>query len=135
MKKQSGLTLVELIVTIFIASILLMALFMLSTYIVQLSASNKQRSEASQLAHNNMRIYANNKTASWLTCSEIKTAPGQQRIYTLSTAHSIPGTVVQTIEMTAPYGCDGPAQGFPARIVSRVTYNGGEVAYATFVRF
>lgn len=135
MSKQSGLTLVELMVTIVVAGILLIALFMLSTFTIQLSANNKHRSAASALARSNMRIYANNQTTNWLNCADITGAPGGVRSYTLTTPNELPGPVTQTIEISVPYGCTGSSAGYPARFVSKVVYANGEVAHATFVLF
>jgi prepilin-type N-terminal cleavage/methylation domain-containing protein len=156
--KQSGFTLVELIVTIIISGIFIGSITSMSVSVGN-SANQAHRFEvATNLAYNNMRIYANGQKASDfgfvcngddVTDTEATTpyndgakhpdAAGTPLINTTSSSaiYDLPAPVVQTVKAVAPYGCGNTISGMPVRIVSTVTYGSPakKVVHATYVGY
>ncbi len=144
--QQEGFTLVELIVTIVVTGMFIAVIGQLSSFAV-ITATNANRFEAaSNLAYNNLRLYANGDSASrWFTCSTTtdgRTSPnstGQSLINTTSSVpiDNLPPPVIQTVTALAPYGCGSTGNGMPVRVVSTVTYGSPakKVVHATYAGF
>ena len=151
-RNTAGFTIIELIVTIIVAGIFLGVVSAMSTAIVGIALDTHRFEMASNLAYNNLRLYANGQrsTAFHFECNgddagdtETSSSPftdtykhpssvGKVLLSTTSTASSndLPGPVVQTVTAAAPYGCGNDIQSgatgatsiMPVRIISTVTY-------------
>lgn len=143
---------VELIVTITVAGIFIGAILAMSGAIINIAVDTKRFEMASNLAYNNLRLYANGEKANKIgfQCNgddagdtETVNSPftdtsrhpnkiGQTLLTATSTAsiYNLPGPVAQTVTASAPYGCgnnlqsgaSGATSQMPIRIVSTVTY-------------
>ena len=150
--RQSGFTIVELIVTIVVAGLFIGVISQMNGFVVNMATSSHRFELASNLAYNNLRIYANGQRPTWFDCvgdeSGESTPP-----YTDGKSHSdaaginilnssagvagLPSPVSQTVNVLAPYGCGTSASGMPIRVVSTVTYGNPakKVVHATYVAY
>lgn len=150
--RQSGFTIVELIVTIVVAGLFIGVISQMNGFVVSMATSSHRFELASNLAYNNLRIYANGQRPTWFDCvgdeSGESTPP-----YTDGKSHSdaaginilnssadvagLPSPVSQTVNVLAPYGCGTSASGMPIRVVSTVTYGNPakKVVHATYVAY
>lgn len=151
-KHQSGFTAVELIITITVAGIFVIALYQLFGTINASMSLARQKAVASEIAYSYLRRYtgANVQPATWFTCS---TAAGSSNTndYTVNTnaagqtiasgsvtgVTTLPGPVTYSVKALAVYGCSGANAGTPLRIESTVTYGPANrtVRHATLVRY
>jgi len=155
--RQFGFTLVELIVTIVITGIFIGAITQSSASVLNLAIRAHRFEMASNLAYNNMRIYANGQKATdfGFNCNgDVGTdvapfndaaihsdATGTVLINTTSAGsiNDLPGPVVQSVTAVAPYGCGNTvintSIGPVVRILSTVTYGtpAQKVVHATYV--
>lgn len=135
-RQQSGFTLIEIIVSVVIASIVFIGLFSSLSTIFSISNGSLQRSVASGLAYDNLRQYANGSHPLWFLCDTSDETAEQTLLDTTGAVDNLPGDTTQTVVASAPYGCDGNAKGFPIRVESTVVAsNGIEVHHATYTSF
>lgn len=126
-----GFTIVEVLVTIFIATVFIIAIAVLYGLVVANTAAARNRADASDLAYQNLRTYAYSGAtpASWsitFSCDNNSdyqsnpSAPGQLLDHgSLSSAQTtMPQPVNYQITAIAPFGCGGP----PILVRSQVTY-------------
>lgn len=152
-RDSTGFTLVELIVTIVVAGIFIAAISNMSSLIVYTATDAHRFELASNLAYNNLRIYANGQKPVWFNCvgdDGSETAPftdgnktnaaGIDILSSTADVSGLPSPVTQTVNVLAPYGCgsDSPnGSGMPIRVVSTVTYGSPakKVIHATYVGY
>lgn len=138
MKKMlSGFTLVEVMITIFVASIFIIGIAQLYTSQNQVSSSLISANNADLLAYNNLRTYAYGKAPTWFQCTYSGGNPQPMTLFSSNAAVSgIPSPVIQSVVATAPYGCGGGSNGsgYPIKVVSTVTYglSATKVVHATY---
>lgn len=152
--RESGFTIAELIVTIVVAGIFITIISQMNGFVVNSATSANRFEYASNLAYNNLRIYANGQKASdfGFVCNgddATDTAPyndgfkhpdaaGTLLIDTTSTTsiYNLPPPVVQKVTAVAPYGCGNTIKAMPVRIISTVTYGNPakKVVHATYVK-
>lgn len=152
LQKSEGYTVVELIITILVATIFLVSLVSMMGYVTDSAIDARRKETASNLAYNNLRKFANGERPLWFSCvgdeasertppfSDGKTYPnatGQVLIDETSqvTTQNLPPPVIQKVFAIAPYGCGNSAKGMPIRIQSEVTYgaSGRKMVHATYV--
>lgn len=151
-EKQSGFTIVELIVTIVVAGMFIAVISQMNGFVVSMATTSHRFELASNLAYNNLRIYANGGKPTWFDCigdeasetsapftdGKTHTDAAGRDIYTSSAAVTgLPSPVTQTVNVLAPYGCGTSASGMPVRVVSTVTYGSParKVVHATYVSY
>lgn len=127
-----GFSLVEIVVTLFVATIFLTSIFTLVSNVILFATTTSQRTAASNLAYANLRLYANSTIPSWFACP----SPATATVTVLSKTNDVPDLpsgVTQTVVASAPYGC---GNGMPIRVESTVTYAGArKVSHATYSGF
>lgn len=150
--EQSGFTIVELIVTIVVAGMFIAVISQMNGFVVSMATTSHRFELASNLAYNNLRIYANGGKPTWFDCigdeasetsapftdGKTHTDATGKDIYTSSAAVTgLPSPVTQTVNVLAPYGCGTSASGMPIRVVSTVTYGSParKVVHATYVSY
>ena len=156
-QEQLGFTLVELIVTIVVAGLFITVISQMNGFVVGMATTAHRTEMASNLAYNNMRIYANDKPPLWFDChgddaTDVATAlkpfndgakhpdaAGTPLINTTSSTsiYDLPAPVIQKVTAVAPYGCGNTITGMPIRIVSTVTYGNPakKVVHATYIGY
>jgi prepilin-type N-terminal cleavage/methylation domain-containing protein len=152
LKQQSGFTIVELIVTIVVAGMFITVISQMNGFVVNMATSSHRFELASNLAYNNLRIYANDQKPTWFNCigdeAAETTAPftdgkshtdatGKNVLSLTTDVTGLPSPVTQTVNVLAPYGCGTSASGMPIRVVSTVTYGNParKVVHATYVSY
>ena len=155
MKFSRGFTLIEVLTTVVVAALFLIAIFQLMTVVTTLSARSSYRTAASNLAYNNLRLYANGQPPLWFDCIGDEAgedtppfsdgtrsgATGQVLVSTTSetSVQSLPPPVSQSVVAVAPYGCGESGLGLPIRVQSQVTFgpptNSTTVTHATYVSY
>jgi len=136
-RHHSGFTIVEILVTIVVTAVFLLAIAQVSIIQSRLSASYQMYNTADLLTYNNLRAYANGKAPTWFTCTY---ASGNPLPVTLisdtSNVSGLTPPVTQTVVATAPYGCGGgSSNGYPIKITSTVSYAGRTVQHATYASY
>jgi type II secretory pathway pseudopilin PulG len=134
---SSGFTIVEILVTLIIGTLFIIAVTQLYVFQTQLAGSIVANNNADLLASNNLRTYAYGKAPNWFQCVYSGGNPqAMTLISSTSPVSGIPSPVTQTVTATAPYGCGGSSTtlGYPIRIQSTVTYGpyGKTVVHATY---
>ena len=134
---QSGFTLVELLVTMFVASIFLISAYLLTSSILSMSVAGSQHAIASNIAYSNLRQYANGRSPSWFSCDSSNPTAPVTLVNITTSVDRLSDPVVQQVTATAPYGCGGDQSGLPIRVESSVTYGAGarkvtHVSYASY---
>ena len=137
---ESGFTLVEVVITIFIAAILIIGISQLYTSQAQVSSSLVAANNADILAYNNLRTYAYGKAPSWFSCVYSGGNPQPMTLLSsTSPVSGVPSPVTQSVIATAPYGCGGGSSGigYPISVVSTVTYgqSATKVVHATYASY
>ncbi len=140
---QDGYTVVELLVVILISTAFILTISQAIGAIGTSAAESTRMNVASNLAYNNLRLYANGQKPNWFTCNastDIKTYPGaagQILIEETITYPSLPSPVVQKVVASAPFGCGSSGGGMPVRVQSTVTYGspGKTMVHATYVSY
>lgn len=146
---QAGFTTVELLVTILVTASFIASISQMIGFVGSVALDAHRREIASNLAYNNLRLYANGQKPGWFDCigdTTGETAPytdGKKypnstgkAILTITTAVAdLPSPVTQKVTVLAPYGCGASASAMPIRITSTVTYGSPakEVVHATYV--
>lgn len=151
--KHGGYTIVELTITIIVATTFLVALTNMMGYVSDSAIDARRKETASNIAYNNMRKFANGEKPLWFNCigdSSSEVAPfsdgkshpeatGQVLIDETSpiNVQGLPPPVTQKVFAIAPYGCGSSAKGMPIRIQSEVTYGSfaRKMVHATYVSF
>jgi Tfp pilus assembly protein PilX len=136
-QRQDGFTLVEVFVTIVIATLFIIAISQLYITQVRISTSLTSYNNADILASNNLRTYAYGKAPSWFNCTYTGQTPNAMTLLTSNAAvDGIQSPVAQSVVATAPYGCGGSSAGigYPIKVVSKVTFGkeGKTVVHATY---
>jgi Tfp pilus assembly protein PilX len=136
-QRQEGFTLVEVFVTIVIATLFIIAISQLYITQVRISTSVTSYNNADILASNNLRTYAYGKAPSWFNCTYTGQTPNAMNLLTsTSDVSGIQSPVSQSVVATAPYGCGGSSSGigYPIKVVSKVTFGkeGKTVVHATY---
>ena len=133
---QSGFTLIELIISITVASLMLVGIFGALSSIWDISYGAAHRTAASNLAYANLRNYANGSAPTWFSCNPSNETATVTLLNKTGDVNKIPGNVEQTVTADAPYGCTGDNNGMPIRVVSTVTTSKGlEVSHATYTGY
>lgn len=70
--RKAGFTLVEVVVTMVVTSLLLIAAMQIQYQATNLSIIQLQQSRASNLAYDNMRKYVNDSRPMWFNCPDSK---------------------------------------------------------------
>ena len=153
MKNKNGFTLIEVLVTIVISTLFLIAVFQLMKVVSTLANEASRRTIASNLAYNNLRLYANGQQPLWFACigdEASETTPpysdgtksgatGQVLKSTTDSApiETLPPPITQIVTAIAPYGCGLSGLGQPIRVQSQVTYgpSATTVTHATYVSY
>ena len=137
-KYSQGFTLIEAIVTIVVASIIIVGLLTSMATIFGISAGSAQRTKASNLAYANMRLYADGTPPVWFECD----TSNQKKIYPvlekIDQQDGLPGDVTQKVTAQAVYGCADAdnRQGFPIKVTSSVQLENGKlISHATYAGF
>jgi len=128
--KQSGFTVVELLVTIVVAALFVGVFYNMFVILVGVNSNARNISQASNLAYSNMRRYPT-AASTGLTCS----ASSTNLVNTTGIDSDYPdlGSVTETVTASYPYGCS--AVYGVIKLVSVVTYGTSvsKVSYATYV--
>ncbi|MDO4773740.1 MAG: prepilin-type N-terminal cleavage/methylation domain-containing protein [Candidatus Saccharibacteria bacterium] len=136
-----GFTLVEVIVTLLVATIFVGVILGIYAHISSVNAAIRTHHIADMAAYNNLRRYANHRPPNWFQCTYDAGASLPRPITLVATTDSIsglPGPITQTVVATAPYGCHtNDTNGFPIKIVSTITYgsSGRSVTHATYASY
>lgn len=147
-RRSAGFTAIEMIVTVVVAALLIIAINSLYSAVVRSSAVERNRAEASDIAYANLRHYAYSgaSATSWFTCDASTDgnsagghellAPADQTINAGQTP--IPQPVKASVKVIAPYGCTANP-GSPVLVTSTVTYGPGTlqdmVVHSEYVGF
>ena len=138
-KKQNaqGFTLVEVIITIAIASVFVISISQIYSVQTRISSITAAYNNADLLAYNNLRTYAYGKAPNWFSCVYASGSPQPMVLVNTTTpVAGIPSPVTQSVIATAPYGCGGSSSGigYPIRVTSKVTYgtDGKVIVHATY---
>lgn len=139
MKKstQTGFTAVEMIITIIVAAVFVIALYQLFGTLNTSMSASRQRAVASELAYSYLRRYTGTGSdpASWFVCSTasgtsntndytVNTNAAGQTLTTgnLSDVNGLAQPISYKVTALAQYGCSGTNAGKPLRIEASVTY-------------
>lgn len=141
-KKSSGYTIVEVLVTIVVGLLFIITAIRLYIVAAQISQASSAYQKADLLAYNNLRSYAYGRAPLWFECTiSGGTAEPMVLISSSDPVDGIPGPVTQTVTATAPYGCggdgDGSSNGLPIKVESIVQYGiaGKTIAHATYASY
>jgi len=134
---SSGFTLVEVLVTIIVAAIFILAFSQLHIVQSRVSTISTAYDTADLLAYNNLRTYAYGEAPNWFNCVYSGGNPQPMTLLSsTSPVSGLPSPVTQTVVATAPYGCGGSSSGigYPIRVTSTVTYDTDSkvVVHATY---
>lgn len=137
---QSGFTLVEVLVTIIVATLFVVSISQLEITQSKLAANANDYNAADLLAYNNLRTYAYGKSPTWFDCTYSGGNPEPMTLISKSDAiQGLPAPVIQTVTATAPYGCGGGSAGigYPIKVVSTVTYGPSAkvIVHATYATY
>lgn len=138
--RNAGFTLVEVLVTIIIATLFIVTITQLSVSQSKIAANNSSYNQADLLAYNNLRTYAYGKAPTWFICSYTGANPDPMNLISKTDPVSgLPSPVIQSVIATAPYGCGGGSSGigYPIKVVSTVTYGPSAkvVVHATYATY
>jgi len=127
---QAGFTTVELLVTLFVGAMFLAAGFQLYSFIIQDSASVRDKTTASNIASD----YLNRIAASSTACLPDTTEGGVAEEVDPPTGTRLINPVVTRI-LNSPYGCEGPKPINRAEVIVRYgpSENRKEVRHAKYV--
>jgi prepilin-type N-terminal cleavage/methylation domain-containing protein len=138
--QQSGFTVVELLVTIIVASLFIAVFYNLFLILVGVNSSSRNVSQASDLAYSNMRRYPT-AASTGLNCATTTAQPNGVSYLmgsatpTAAVDSDYPelGSITETVAASYPYGCAAVYD--VVKLVSVVTYgsNSTKVSYATYV--
>lgn len=128
--RQSGFTVVELLVTVIVAALFVGIFYQMFVILVGINANARNTAQASNLSYSNMRRYPT-ATSTGLTCSTSST--NLLNTNSIDSDYQELGTVTETVTASFPYGCSAIYD--VIKLVSTVTYgkNSFKVSYATYV--
>ncbi len=138
--KQSGFTVVELLVTIITAAMFVAMFYQLYIVLVGINATARSTAQASDLAYSNLRLYptviSTGKTCDVLTNvnSTVNLIPASgSPVAAVDSNYQELGAVTQQVTAQFPYGCSAVYN--VVKLVSTVTYGTSsfKVSYATYV--
>lgn len=159
---QSGFTIVEALVTIFVSSLILVALASLFGTLQNLSLAQHTRAEASTVAYERLRryVFAGAKASNFFVCDttnsgsantddlivnpNVNPITGGQQLATgtFSPGDSTSTTISESgsfrVSAVAPFGCNGTNSGTPILVTATVTYgplNGDSVTHSDYVSY
>lgn len=137
---KEGFTLVEILITVVVASIFIITFSQIHIVQSRLSKIMTSYDAADLLAYNNLRTFAYGKAPNWFECTIVSGTPEAKTMLSITTPVSgIPSPVTQTVVATAPYGCGGGnvGMGYPIKVVSTVTYDTDSkvVVHATYATY
>ena len=122
---EKGFTIVEVAVTLFVASVLVAGIIRLQTSVSRLSIQQVQHRIASDIAYNNLRKYVNENPPTWFACEVVGGVAKPKTLFDKTA--------------TAPYLCGGGTSGIgmPIRVESTVTYGPDhrKVTHASYAAF
>lgn len=150
--RNSGFTAVEMLVTILVASIFLLAVVTLFIAVTQSLAMARSRAVANDIGYSYLRKYASaNSSPDWFVCDTTSgsantndltvngNATGQVlESGTLTTTDTgLPSPVSYTVRALAIYGCNGVNLKKPLRVEATVTFgpNSTSVRHSTLVGY
>lgn len=138
--KQSGFTIVELLVTVITAAMFVGMFYQLFVVLVGINSTARNTAQASDLAYSNLRRYPD-VASTGLTCN---TSTNVSTTVNLIPASGSPtatvnanypelGAVIEQVTAQFPYGCSAVYN--VVKLVSTVTYGTSsyKVSYATYV--
>ena len=139
-KKQSGFTIVELLVTVITAAMFVAMFYQLYVVLVGINATARNTAQASDLAYSNLRLYPT-VVSTGLTCNagtnvsttvNLIPTSGSPTAVTNSNYPEL-GAVTEQLTAQFPYGCAAVYN--VVKLVSTVTYGSTsyKVSYATYV--
>jgi len=108
---EHGFSTVELLVTLFVVVAFLVIFYQMFVFINKLSTDGYQKAIASNMAYENLRMYATTDSPTWFTCdssTDLKTYPagtGQVLLSGAVATTQLPKPITQSLIATAPYGC------------------------------
>ena len=150
---EAGLSTVEVIIVIIIAALYAISIFQLITSTNVLADNTSNKVTAGNIAYNNLRKYANGKSAiGWFDCTIASNAKpstayvpvaGQVLLNTTSSSsiNGLPTPIVQKVVAIAPYGCSYGTNdlGTPLLIRSTIEYGTGgakgTLTHATYISY
>lgn len=137
---EKGFTIVEVAVTLFVASVLVAGIIRLQTSVSRLSIQQVQHRIASDIAYNNLRKYVNENPPTWFACEVVGgVAKPKTLIDKTAVIEGLAAPVLQKVVATAPYLCGGGTSGIgmPIRVESTVTYGPDhrKVTHASYAAF
>ncbi|PID31522.1 hypothetical protein CR983_00675 [Candidatus Saccharibacteria bacterium] len=142
-----GFSLIELVVTIAVASLFALSILQLSTVNLRVSVLRTEQEAARTFAHEKNLAYTSSELplSTWFHCSF---ASGSSNTNDMTVNPSASGTVLESgnlpsgieiegggtyeVRALAPYGCSGPNTGSPLRLETTVTYAGESVSDITY---
>lgn len=134
--KEDGFSAVELLATLLIGSIMILAFYQIYVVITQGNATAKREAVASDIAYSNLRKYTVRPSFTCDTNTDLvanANAPGQVLSTTTTATHpDLPGPVVESVRVFAPRGCDAA---YPVKIESRIEFGtpAKRVIHATYI--
>jgi len=151
-RKNEGFSAVELLITIVVAALFIIALYELSILVRGTISTTRQKSVASELAYSYLRRYtgADTTPSTWFICS---TAAGSSNTNdytvnpnaagqtiasgTLGAVDGLPGQVSYSVLALAVYGCSGGNSGTPIKVSARIAFgnNGATIEHSTLVGY
>lgn len=151
-RTDAGFTAIEVLVTIIVAGIFVIATYVLFIAVNQSFALARNRATASDLSYSYLRKYASEgSTPTWFTCS---TASGGSNTNDVTVNPNAPGSVLESgtlttaatglpppvsyeVRVLAIYGCSGVNLKKPLRIESKVTFGPSNTVmeHATIMEF
>lgn len=141
----AGFTIIELMVTLFVASLFIGGFVTLTTTYNYYMALARQTSIADNTSYSYLQKYSrpDYDSTQWFTCNpssdkQANPAAAGARIDagTISgDSVSLPDPVSYTVTATAPYGCSGPNRTKPVRVDVTVTYGAAarSVSHSSYV--
>lgn len=138
-KRQSGFTVIELLVTIIVAALFVGVFYQMYVILVTINANARNTAQASNLSYSNMRRYPT-ASSTGLNCQTTTAQPGGvSYLKGSSTPNFVTngdyqelGPVSEVVVASFPYGCSAIYD--VIKLVSTVTYGrNSKVSYATYV--
>jgi prepilin-type N-terminal cleavage/methylation domain-containing protein len=133
---ENGFSVVELLITLIVGALFIMAFYQIYVVVIQGNAIAKQEATASDIAYSNLQRYTTRPT---FTCDSNTNllantnAPGQiiSKVTTQDPPH-LNGPLVETVKVYAPRGCD---TAYPVKIESIAEYGSParKVIHSTYV--
>lgn len=139
-KNEQGVTIVELLVTIFVTSIFVLAIYELYTFSVTTNADSRRLSIANDMAYKELRKYPDTASIPNFTCNvdtdktNVSYTGNGYTVTTSTITNStvLPNPVVTSIKAFRPKGCSNTLE----EVVVTITYGNPskQVRHAAYVR-